>query len=378
MSSDIGLGMRDVGHLDQIFIKKLTASPAECDTPKLLNEKIQKLIALYLSSSQRDSEFTVRFETLSRDLNSRTLSEVARKYSLQEMASTQNPFYNSIVSLLQSPDLDHLKQKEVESLPEKITEEQFKWAPVKRDEMLRILIQAKVQKRKCNGQTFDCHVIEERELTDWIADKVMHLTAEEVHRFQLLVRNDVHYTALDFELKGGILSCCILDAAQDPKYESLVEKLLERNVRVFVAGGCEEQKIQYDFRSCSIFALDHLTHTTKDSSFFDFLETNSISIAGKGYKIIAWETLPPSLVKNAQSREFFARYFSLNPQYEREIYKACQTFKQYIENNFNPLASQVSEQNLGICRKLEKYKSRVRRYFQASTLSDIGNIAFKC
>lgn len=317
--------------------------------PDALKSRIDLFIDLYREKVPLNPQTHVAFTTLKLDLKNHSLTEITQKYA---HSSIENAFFKEIIALASG-----VSQEECNSLIKRISSEQFSWAPVNRDEMLRILIHLK---------KLDCAVIQYYELSDFIEHKMAALKGKQNASFQALVRHDVHYTALHFEYADGKVRCAVLDANQDPKLHLLVKVLSDKNIPTYVLGENEEDKLQLDNRSCSIFSLDHLIQVAKDPQFFSSLQMLATS-SEKGYPVVAWEKLNPSYVKNAQSKEFLLGYLSKHPN---ESFKGAD-FVEVMRKRWD------EKSNLSIQRKLDKYTQRVTAFLSNNSPGFVASIAFK-
>jgi len=303
--------------------------------PEKVKDRIQTLLTIYLDRLG-GSPLAPDLEALKTDLSRYSITEVSGK----QRNTVNDPFFNTLMEFLHSSKLDDLKEKEAEALSQRISSEQFPWVAVNRDEMLRVLIHLKDLKRKTVDQSFDCEVLQKDELEGFLNNKVASLDPSKVSRFQVLSRDEVHYTALDFEYHAGALKCVVMDAYQEPKHLKLVEFLLTKNVVVLVAGSDENDKLQYDTRSCSIFSLDHLVRSSTKENFFEFLDAHATFDELRGCNAVSWRSLEPEFVKNAQNPAF-------------------------------------TEENPGIQETLELYKARVTQFLERSTPREIAAVAFQ-
>lgn len=352
------------------LVKKLFNIPKTSQQPTDVSRQIQTFLTIYQDRAKIDF---LELPDLQKELSVVSLSEISRKYAEGKKAT--DLFLQEVVKLLQSQDLNAIKIREAETLRRELPVTQYAWAPVKRDEMLRILIQQKREKRKREGKDFDCKVIADHEWKDWLRLKLKSSPTANL-RFQLLVRNEVHYTALDFEWKSGKLRCCILDSAQDPKYRQIVQALQEMGAAVRIIGDQnddESQKMQTDLRSCGIFGLDLLAQTSKDDRFLDKIFTMGTSAD----RYIPWESLPPRLVQNSQNIDFFDRYLAKNPHLKGIIYKSGKTFEEFIQQKLNHKAKNETEINTGIFEKLSCYRKKVDAFLASATTELLAKIAFE-
>ena len=146
--------------------------------------------------------------------------------------------------------------------------------------MLRLLMNLYKKDRRSANKDFDGFVIDFTELRTFI-DSIEKLRSPQDSpiRLQVMVRNEVHYTAIDMELSNPKRKCCIMDAYGEPKANFIEETFKRAGFKVFTIGTGET--LQKDTRSCSIFSLDHLLQSTKHPNFFKFIESAAFMILKK-------------------------------------------------------------------------------------------------
>lgn len=131
-------------------------------------------------------------------------------------------------------------------------------------------------------------------------------------RYQLIIRYDNHYTAVDIDKRNNPPSCLILDAAGDSRYTFYSLNAFFLNYECAVVNGFsmdENKNIQRDKHSCSLFALDHciqLSYT--ESDFHKFIFNNASKKTDDHFAKIPWDALPPNFLWNAQLPSFLKQY----------------------------------------------------------------------
>lgn len=193
---------------------------------------------------------------------------------------------------------------------------QFPWVPIRRHEMLRLLIHT----NQIKGSLFDkppvhCHVLDIDELKEYLAKLNQKPLGNNTHRLQLIICNEVHYTAVDLELSKEKKQCCILDAYREEKAGLIEKGLLEAGYKLFVAGRNAEgadQQLQTDTRSCSIYSLSQLTSSSWQKDFFHQLSHLHADRKDNAFNI-AWDQLSPPLIKNSQNELQKIDYLKNNP-----------------------------------------------------------------
>ncbi len=353
------------------FIKKLNSLTSPLDW----KNQAQSIIHIYLSQMQNlKTNHREKLETLEEDFKAHSLYEIYTKYSAWlkhfELDAEEDPLFLNLLKLLFSESVENIIQQEMSSVVQQIVDKQFEWIPVQRDEMLRLLVQVIKEKMNTKGLDFDCYVLDYKELPSFLSLVERQINQQKIpeKRLFLLVRNEVHYTALDCQYKQTEKSCIILDASQDPKHEILEKDLRIRGFNVIIAGESEDDKIQLDYRSCSIFSLNQLSQIAKEEHLFQKMKRNPFF--NPRTNRLPWIALNPGLIKDSQDLKFLKRYFEV---YQQALYKN-ESFDSYMRKKLNEQRSET-EKNTGIERKLEKYVKIVLDRLQSDSVERINQVA---
>lgn len=281
-----------------------------------------------------------------KEVEEKSLSEFVQKH-LSEAASSANPLFLTLKSVY-----FHIRSAlltEESDFPESL-KAQFEWVAVRRDEMLRLLIERKRQQ----GNPVNCLVLEIDELPA-ILSAIQQTEAP--LRLQLLVRNEVHYTAIDISLQADQADCAVMDAYGEDKAH-LIEKVFQQSgYRVFTLG--KEERIQLDQRSCSLFSLGHVFASSKDPRFFDNLAKISSYCEETGLHYVEWSDLPLKMIRTSQNQvvnELFKK--------KRGLSADAQTISHYFKNH-------------GAECMLAKWTEKVSRFVASMGVADAYAIATK-
>jgi len=131
--------------------------------------------------------------------------------------------------------------------------------------------------------------------------------------------------------------------------------LQEAGFEVVIAGKSEDEKIQTDFRSCSIFSLNQLSHLSKYSHSFEELMQHPQF--DPQTRRISWLALQPNLIKLCQNLEFLKHYQNVN--------------QQVLTSSTKPL---YKLENQGVEQKLKNYTTLARTIMEKNSIEEI-NIA---
>lgn len=337
------------------------------ESPNAYKEEAQKIIHLYLNAfNDLDPSAKESLELLHDEFKTLSLYEIRSKYqTLLKLVLFEkaDPLFLNLLKKLYSHDSEMVVQQENQDLEKNIAR-QFDWTPLYRDEMLRLLAQAQQDQEKQNGIDFNCYVVEHRDLSLFLQLAQEQFAKQEQgpedagFRILILVRNDVHYTALDCHFQKHQKSCFILDASQDPKHLSIDSQLRKEGFQVAIAGASENDKIQLDNRSCSIFSFEHLSETSRQAHCFENITQSSQF--NPHTRRIAWEALSPPLIANCQSLEFLHNY-ETNHQL---------TLEKKID-----LSRSETERNLGIEIKLKLYQTIATAILEKNSNASATQIA---
>lgn len=278
--------------------------------PQALKDDIQA--AVYLCENQQLK--TTSMESIKADCKYKTLTEIKNKYFSCQNRGYEDAFLSRLTDCLtnHAATLEKMGDIEKARLKSLITSSQLEWSPVKRDEMLRLLMHKCSLERQGKGKSFQGYVIDVSELPAFIQALEMGGLKGPAHkRVQLMVRNEVHYTAVEIEWDPKARKCCIMDAYGEPKALVVEKAFIQAGFQVFTVGTGET--VQKDTRSCSIFSLDHLLQSSKRPEFFAFLEQAAKFHPDENVWKISWYDMPARFVRFAQSEDFIRQYSIHNP-----------------------------------------------------------------
>lgn len=325
-------------------------------------DKAQQIIHCYLNKCALEPGVKRSLQLLESEFKTLSLYEIRSKYEIvlkHAVLEEADPLFLHVLRQLYTQESDAIIQLESQNLEESLLS-QFDWAPVYRDEMLRLLVQAQQDEWQQRGIAFNCYVVDYRDLPFFLqlAEQQAAKQEDSDLRVLILVRNEVHYTALDCHFQKNQKSCFILDASQDPKHHILDAQLKDAGYRVAIAGASESDKIQLDSRSCSIFSFDHLSETgSKTHCFEEIIQSSQFDSKTRR---ISWLALKPNLVKNCQSLEFLQNY-----QTSHQIPLPIQ---------INPNRNET-EKNLGIEQRLALYQKTALAILKNKSPKDAAQIA---
>jgi hypothetical protein len=295
----------------EIAIKKLKAKLTDSvSDPKAIKDWIFDTVNLCENNNFK----TPSMEAIKNDCKYKSLTEIANKYFTENILLDKDIFLDELIKVLKTHVLVINRNIEVEkdNLKNTIVSSQFEWSPVQRDEMLRLLMNSYKKGRHSVNKDFDGYVIDFTELPIFIdtMEKWRYLQDSPI-RLQVMVRNEVHYTAVDIELSNHERKCCLMDAYGEPKANFIEEAFKRAGFKVFTIGTGET--LQKDTRSCSIFSLDHLLQSAKHPNFFKLIENAAYYDSEKNVWKVSWYDMPARFVKYAQSQDFFQTYAEKNP-----------------------------------------------------------------
>ena len=171
---------------------------------------------------------------------------------------------------------------------------------------------------------FECMVVEYADWQNRIVPELakMKVTEGQEVRMQFLVKNELHYGAVDICIGKDGCRAVIFDAAGDPKRHLLfyyLDKLQNPDgSKMFNAIYIPQQLnpapktkkfMQNTFHGCNFFALEFALQAAKDKRLYDFLAQVQVPVVDEQGKAVntkhgipvRWVDLPPEYVKNAQS-----------------------------------------------------------------------------
>lgn len=340
---------------ESILLQKLERRLADAKEAQVARESLYQMAESYRNHSQASDK---RIDAFIHDCSHMTLHEIFSKHLNTDSANftLQHPLLQSCSSY--SEQLKSLLEDESKKIP-KLIQEQSDWAPIRRHEMLRIA--AYVHNNKCafmQREPFNCHVIDSEELHDYL--QILNgVQAENTScRLQLIVCNEVHYTAIDLEISPTEKICCILDAYREPKAALVEQAFLAAGFTVFVTGRDNEGKdeqVQTDTRSCSIYSLSQLTSTSSIVGFLQKLKEGKTIVPGQVVNV-PWTELPANIIKNSQNKQLINNYVRANRSKE--------------ELNFF-----FNKRGRGIEYKLAEYNNKVQNFMASAPFDKITAIA---
>lgn len=340
---------------------------------KLLKENIDKYLH-FAAKYHIISDFATGF---SNDVQEKSLHELKSKYFNEQTGLHSDfpfPFTEDLETFFtgQSSMNDHTSetflQNEYANFNSKI-DSQMEMAAVNRNEMLRILLEQKAEKRDLNGKApLDAYVVDANELPCFM-DKLFQNLPPEKHRMQLMVRSDAHYTAVEIELSPEGHRCLVLDAALDRRYMAIPQMLKNYPFKdIYVSGN--EVKIQYDFINCATFALTQLTSSSKMEDLFDRLEQlNYNDTLQEGVKFIEWNQFPAIFLKNSQTISLLQKHPEWTENFKHGLNLSEFIMIQAGERNGRPA-------NFRIEKKFEKYANATREACQK--IGTAASVAIGC
>jgi hypothetical protein len=131
-------------------------------------------------------------------------------------------------------------------------------------------------------------------------------------RYQLIVRNEHHYTAVDIDKSIVPPSCIILDATNDPRMFHIYCSAKDSQFDAFCFMGysmAPTKNLQTDAHSCSMFAFDHCVQLSCTHSNPDFHKM--LAAKANEQDTLFWDELPPNFLWNTQSLTTLNEYAGL-------------------------------------------------------------------
>ncbi len=292
-------------------------------------------------------------DRLRTDFSSRTLHEILHRFltcNAYDFSSVKSPLIHGnegvLQLLFQSSVTQKLFNKEAEN-PAALMENQLKPGAIRRDEMMRLLISLKNERRQNKRQELlhgaQIHI---HELEGYLnnALKLFELGLCQ-KRLQLQIVNEVHYTSLDIELSFQGAKAAVLDAALDDKRMSIVELLKKLPfTHIFLTDEDEDEEedgsLQKDDSSCSFYSLYHLQKSSKRENFFADLQAMPHVVDDDGIvRRVRWRDFPNEFLIDAQTE---------------------------------PLDDSV--QNQKIIRRIDKYAKKVQEYLTVASKESLLRI----
>ncbi len=157
---------------------------------------------------------------------------------------------------------------------------------------------------------------------------------KEDQRYQIIVDNNGHFSAVDIQVQNGKKQCVILDAANDSRMDS-INQVMEFNqfdkIYMPLARTNDRgvpQTLQRDGESCPFFALLHAKELAKLPDIYEHLEQYTESDQN-----VYLDRLPPELVCTAQSLSFLESYQNENPELVKKKMSNGETLSSYLEQH---------------------------------------------
>lgn len=331
--------------------------------PVILQSLLKENIDTYLNAAARYHTTSTYALTFATDLQEKSLHEFKSKYFAEQTglkADYPFPFTKDLDAFFTGNNcLNGFSNKkfmknEAANFNAKLNQ-QMEMGALNRNEMLRILLNQKTEKRALNGkQPLDAYVVDVTELSCFM-DKLLQCLPNEKQRMQLMVRTFAHYTAVDIELSPEGHRCLVLDAALDKNYMNIPEILKNYPFEDIYVSGKEfyepgkEVKIQYDFMNCSAYALSQLSSSSKMENLFDSLEQMNYAYNNaKGVKFIEWNQFPAVFLKLSQTISLLQKH----PEWEVN-FKNGLTLQDYIMTQAVPRNGKMA--NKLVEKKFQKY-----------------------
>lgn len=251
-------------------------------------------------------------EELLNDFQSKSLKDIQCKYlkdkGLPLLEATPAAVAKTLFELLSPKGEFHelvetAKQTERHQIKQRIISEQFLPSAVNKNELLRLMIHLKKARRANTNRNFNAHVVDIQDLSTLLRNLQSNPELNN-QRVQILVRNELHYTAVDLNLRHHKFSGFVMDASGDSRRMDVIKCLQNMGVSDIYVAGLEnsngsKEKLQFDSFSCPYFSYDHICKSSKDLELFDKLERLP-HIEVNGIKSLSWSNLPKSLLKYAQ------------------------------------------------------------------------------
>lgn len=325
-------------HWESTARPKLSSLGKAPDFKEALIDVLEQFIVFLDDPNEPSSgEILDSFYELLTDLRYMSLNEVYHKYfSVSAFKSLPNAScFNDLKNIFDNkhPDIciATALANETFAIRDRLIEQAQPGAK-RRNELLRFLL----QKEKKSNKKLACYVLPISDLSACL-EMLTKLYADTGNRFQLIVQNDNHYTAVDLCFSNP-MKAFVMDAAADIRRENITDALAKNgfsNTHIYIAGDSNfENRIQNDDESCSIFSLDNAIDAAKMPDLYGELQSLATQSGEMGYFYVQWENLPPELVRHAQSPTFFTRYaFGEKETGYRRDFLNNESVEDYIQRN---------------------------------------------
>lgn len=197
-----------------------------------------------------------------------------------------------------------------------------------------LLIKQFVEQQTAQNPKLNLFIVDINQLADFIQDQVSK-------RYQVIVHNTGHYTALDV-INGA--SCLVLDAANDPRMSAVVDVCRTNGLKTLVAMCQDGEALQKDDFSCPLFAFDHCMQLAATSEGLHeklFLKAQPYN----GVFHLAWLHFPPNLVWNAEASTWLSQYEHItertDPAFKEHMMPNGFTYQSYLADQINAPENQA-------------------------------------
>lgn len=305
----------------KVFLKKNKASLEQSSDVQEFKGALLGVLS-QLDLRMDDSDVSKQaIQQLQHDLKNQVLINVFKKYYPKPVLEEGTLLKELAPYLGDQEKIAALSLLEGEILQGKIIAD-LEAGAVNRDSLMALMISLK----KGKYADFDCYTVDFCDLPECLEALKHRLDQTEGKQIQLLVRSDVHYTAVIVNSNQGVLQAAVMDAAKDQRAEGIAKHLKRLNCqKVFVVGF--EDRIQFDSYNCGFFSFDSAFQAYKYKAFFELLNTLPVQCKGELHSI-AWKDMPPIFVRNTTSTSFVRSYAAKN-----EIYKLDDTFETYLNKH---------------------------------------------
>ena len=189
-------------------------------------------------------------------------------------------------------------------------------------------------------------------------------------RFQLAIENQGHWFSVDCYIKNNQLYLLVLDAAVNDSSAEIIKKAaLDLNPIILAYRGIQ---IQYDFKHCSFFTLDHLFHlSNRDQHWNDLLNLNLP--ARENIIYFDHNSSPSSLAFIFKNMQSFKGLDKLPDSLKNSFINENQTLDQRIMKNSRSriFLGVENKMNAGIILKEKKYMERGANFFKPANYRKI-------
>lgn len=194
---------------------------------------------------------------------------------------------------------------------------------------------------------------------------IQNLAPNKDGRYQLIIDNNGHFSAVDINISQGKKQCIILDAANDPRMND-IQLIFQLNQfdRIHQPLGKYDELmgkpliLQYDKTSCPIFAIEHTKQMALLPDLYSWME--SIIEQEEGEEVTYLTRLPPELIRDAQSIFFLAYYQGNHHELLKNPMQNGQLLQDYIRTHTIHTAT-GKEQNRSIDHRKQSMIQQIRQ-----------------